>query len=71
MLYSFSVPAFYGKGMRIYLMGKAKLFNALTLYARIGRTIYSDRDAIGSGLTLIEGYHKTDLKVEIVWKFPL
>ena len=71
VLYSFSVPAFYGKGMRIYFMGKAKLFNALTLYARIGRTIYSDRDAIGSGLTLIEGYHKTDLKVEIVWKFPL
>ena len=68
VLYSFSVPALYGKGMRFYLLGKAKLFNALTLYARIGRTIYSDRDEIGSGLTLIEGNHKTDLKVEAVWK---
>ena len=68
VLYSFSVPALYGKGMRIYLLGKVKLFNALTLYARIGRTIYSDRDEIGSGLTLIEGNHKTDLKVEIIWK---
>ena len=68
VLYSFSVPALYGKGMRIYLLGKVKLFNALTLYARIGRTIYSDRDEIGSGLTLIEGNHKTDLKVEAVWK---
>ena len=68
VLYSFSVPAFYGKGMRIYMLGKVKLFNALTLYARIGRTIYSDRDEIGSGLTLIEGNHKTDLKVEAVWK---
>ena len=68
VLYSFSVPALYGKGMRIYLLGKVKLFNALTLYARIGRTIYSDRDEIGSGLTLIEGNHKTDLKVEVVWK---
>ncbi len=68
VLYSFSVPALYGKGMRIYLLGKVKLFNALTLYARIGRTIYSDRDEVGSGLTLIEGNHKTDLKVEAIWK---
>ena len=68
VLYSFSVPALYGKGMRIYLLGKVKLFNALTLYARVGSTIYSDRDEIGSGLTLIEGNHKTDLKVEAVWK---
>ena len=67
VLYSFSVPALYGKGMRVYLLGKVKLFNALTLYARIGRTIYSDQDQIGSGLTLIEGNHKTDLKVEIIW----
>ena len=68
VLYSFSVPALFGKGMRVYLLGKVKLFNALTLYARIGRTIYSDRDEIGSGLTLIEGNHKTDLKVEMIWK---
>ena len=68
VLYSFSVPALYGKGMRFYLLGKVKLFNALTLYARIGRTVYSDRDEIGSGLTLIEGNHKTDLKVEMIWK---
>ena len=68
VLYSFSVPALYGKGMRLYLLGKVKLFNALTLYARIGRTIYSDRDEIGSGLTLIEGNHKTDLRIEAIWK---
>ena len=68
VLYAFSVPALYGKGMRIYLLGKVKLFKALTLYARIGHTIYSDRDEIGSGLTLIEGNHKTDLKVEAIWK---
>ena len=68
VLYSFSVPALYGKGMRVYLLGKVKLLNALTLYARIGRTIYSDRNEVGSGLTLLEGNHKTDLKVEAIWK---
>jgi hypothetical protein len=68
VLYSFSVPALYGKGMRVYLLGKWKPFKSLTLYARIGSTIYTDRDEISSGLTLIEGKHKTDLKVEAVWK---
>ena len=68
VLYSFSVPALYGKGMRVYLLGKWKPFKSLTLYARIGSTIYSDRDEIGSGLTLIQRNHKTDLKVEAVWK---
>jgi hypothetical protein len=68
VLYSFSVPALYGKGMRVYLLGKVKIFKSLTLYARIGSTIYSDRNEIGSGLTLIESNHKTDLKVEAIWK---
>ena len=68
VLYSFSVPALYGKGMRVYLLGKWKPVSNLTLYARIGSTIYTDRDEISSGLTLIEGKHKTDLKVEAVWK---
>ena len=68
VLYSFSVPALSGKGMRLYLLGKWKPFKSLTLYARIGSIIYTDRDEISSGLTLIEGKHKTDLKVEAVWK---
>ena len=68
VLYSFSVPALYGKGMRVYLLGKWKPFKSLTLYARIGSTIYTDRDEISSGLTLIKGNHKTDLKIEAVWK---
>ena len=68
VLYSFSVPAMDGKGMRFYLLGKVKLFNSLTLYARIGRTIYSDRNTVGTGLSQIEGNHKTDLKVEAIWK---
>lgn len=68
VLYAFSVPAYYGKGMRIYLLGKWKPLKSLALYARIGTTLYTDRDKIGSGLTLIESNHKTDLKVEVVWK---
>lgn len=68
VLYAFSVPALYGKGMRVYLLGKLKVLDALTLYARIGTTFYTDRETISSGPTQIEGNHKTDLKVEVVWK---
>ena len=68
VLYSFSVPALYGRGMRVYLLGQLKIRHALTLYARIGSTIYTDRDEISSGPTLIEGRHRTDLKIEAVWK---
>ena len=69
VLYTFSAPAFYGKGMRVYLLGKWRPLPFLTLYARLGSTLYTDRNTIGSGLSLIEGNHKTDLKVEGVWRF--
>ncbi len=69
VLYNFSVPAFYDKGMRIYLLGNVKLFNALSLYARIGCTFYSNKDEISSGPTLITSNHRTDLKVEAIYKF--
>ena len=69
VLYSFYVPALYGKGMRLYLLGKWRPIKPLTFYARIGSILYTDRDEIGSGLTLIESNHRTDLKVEGVWRF--
>lgn len=69
ILYSFTVPALFDKGIRVYLLGKVKLFDALTLYGRIGSTLYSNKTEISSGPTLIDGTHKTDLKLEAIWKF--
>lgn len=68
VLYAFSVPSFSDKGMRIYLVGKTKVIKGLTLYGKVARTIYSHKDEIGSGLTLIEGNHKTEVKLEAIWK---
>ena len=56
VLGAFSIPSLYGHGSRVYLLGKLKLFNALTLYARIGCSFLSEET-------------KTDLKAEAVWKF--
>lgn len=68
VLNSFSIGSFYHKGIRIYLLGKVKLRWGLSINAKIGSTIYSDVNEIGSGLELIEGNVKTDGKLQLVWK---
>lgn len=55
VLGAFSIPSLYGRGSRVYLLGKVKLFDSLILYSRIGMSLLSDEV-------------KTDLKVEVVWK---
>ena len=68
VLNSFSIGSFYHKGMRIYLLGKVKLRWGLAINAKIGTTIYSDVNEIGSDLELIEGNVKTEGKLQLIWK---
>ncbi len=69
VLYSFSIPAFSGKGSRVYLVGKYKLSSKFDIQARIAHSWYDDKSKVGSGLEEIDGNSKTDLKVQIRWKF--
>lgn len=69
VLYAFSIPAFSGKGTRIYLLAKWSISPDLDIWARIGQTWYADDTTIGTGLELIEGNKKTDLKIQLRWKF--
>lgn len=55
VLGAFSIPSLSGAGQRVYLLGKLKLFNSLSLYSRLG-------------ITIISGETKTDVKVEVIWK---
>ena len=68
VLNSFSIGSFYHKGMRIYLLGKIKLRCRLAINAKIGCTVYSDVNEIGSGLEKIEGNVKTEGKFQLIWK---
>ncbi len=68
VLNAFAIGSFYHKGMRIYMLGKVKLRCGLSINAKIGCTIYSDVDEIGSGLEKIEGNVKTEGKIQIIWK---
>ena len=61
--YSFSVPAFSGKGSRFYVLLNSSLTRNFSLIVRFSQTWYSDRNVISSGLDEISGNKKSDVKV--------
>lgn len=65
VLWTFSIPAFSGQGMRYYLLGQYQITPKLTAYLRFARTTYTDREAISSGLQTIEGPRQTDTSLMI------
>lgn len=68
-LYSFSIPAYYGQGLRLSLMAQTTATRRLTLTAKLGYTRYFDRSTIGSDLQQVEGSALTDLDLQVRWKF--
>lgn len=64
VLYYFSVPAYYGHGLRYYLMASIYVNPNLTLWIRLSRTLYLDRDFVGSDLNRTEGPARTELKLQ-------
>lgn len=56
VLGAFSTPSLFGHGSRVYLLGKLKLFKALSVYARIGCTFLNEEI-------------KTDIKAEVIISF--
>lgn len=69
LLYSFSFPAYYGKGVRYALFVRADISRELMLIGKVGVTDYLDRDHISSGLQQINRSSKTDVELQLRWKF--
>ncbi len=69
VLYFFSVPSFNNRGMRTYLLWQYNASDQLALWIKIGRTYYTNLDEIGTGGEAITGSTKTDLRVQLRWKF--
>lgn len=69
ILYAFSIPALYGEGSRYYLNVKYKLLSNLSLYFKIGQTVYINQEVIGTGLEEIVGNRKTDMRLLVRWEF--
>lgn len=60
VLWTFSIPAFAGQGMRTYLVAQYQINSQITTYFRISRTAYTDREMISSGLQEIAGSKQTE-----------
>lgn len=69
MLYSFSFPMFYGEGMRAVLFAKGSIGPNLIITGKIGTTKYFDRDIISSSYQQIDSSWKTDVDIQVKWKF--
>ena len=67
--YSFSVPAFSGKGSRFYIILNSKLYRNISVILRFAQTWYSDRNVISSGLDEISGNKKSDVKAVLKLSF--
>ncbi|WP_164112767.1 MULTISPECIES: ComEA family DNA-binding protein [Sphingobacterium] len=69
VLYASGFPMYYDKGIRYYFNIRYKIKRNLDIWTRYALTYYFQRETIGSGLDLIEGAKKTDLKVQIRWQW--
>lgn len=69
VLYFFSIPAYYGQGIRTYLLAQYKMSRKFTMWARVARTRYTDRNTIGTGLETIDGNIRTDVRLQLMYRF--
>jgi hypothetical protein len=65
LLYTFAVPAFFGKGFRTYLNLKYKISEKAELWFKLANTLQSDVESISSGYNEIAGNQKTEVKFQL------
>jgi hypothetical protein len=69
VLYSFSIPSFFDRGIRTYLNARWEIGRHVDLWFKYALTYYRDRETISSGLNEIEGNRRSDLRMQLRLKF--
>ncbi len=69
LLYSYSIPPLYYRGMRTYIMLKYSVSRGIDLWLKYGNTTYTNRDYISSGLSRINGNTRSEIKLQLRVKF--
>lgn len=64
VLYAYSVPAYFYKGNRFYLVIRVKASRFLDIWVRYGSWIYHNKNTIGNGLDEIDGNVKSEIKIQ-------
>ncbi len=63
---AYSFPAYYGKGVRTYLMLEYTLNKYVSFWLRFSQTRYLNQETIGSGVDTIEGNQRNDIRIQLV-----
>lgn len=69
VLYSFSTPAFFDRGVRYYLTTSFRASKRVTFWLRFAQTVYTNKTEIGSGLNVIDDNQRSDGKLQLQWRF--
>ncbi len=69
VLYYFSVPAFYKQGARAFLVYHYKPSRKFEVWGKISRTFLNHESVYGSGTELIQAPHKTEVRIQVRFKF--
>jgi len=69
VLFAYSIPAYYGRGSRAYLMVQCKVTRTLSVWVRYGNWYYADRNIISSGNNEISGNSLSELKMQVRYRF--
>lgn len=69
VLYSSGFGMYNGKGFRSFLNLRYKVLKGLDVWARYAIFIYQNVETVGSGLDLIQGNKKNEVKLQIRYQF--
>jgi hypothetical protein len=69
VLYGYSSPAYYYKGSRINCVVKYRISRSIDVWVKYGQTFYSNKNVVSSGLTQINGNSKSEVKLQVRFKF--
>jgi len=66
---SYSVPAYYYTGSRVYALIRFNFSSSLSAWIKYVISVYENRDHIGSGYEEIEGNVKSEIKLQLRYTF--
>ncbi len=67
---SYSIPAYYDRGSRFYIMLDYNLTRRIELWLRYSQTVYDNKKIISeNSLTEIQGNTKSEIKAQVKFKF--
>lgn len=67
--YSFSIPAYYYNGQRVYLMIKYSPYPWADLWIRYAATFYANAESVGTGPDASQGNTRSDIRAQLLLKF--